>query len=221
MAEKIGIRTIPYYMIISKCSGMALDVMEESARMFYTLDTPLQHWSFEDRGNGCVSIINRGTHQVLDVDMAGVDNGTAVHMWQDINAANQLWILEPAGKDTYRIKAKHSKRYLDICGQSLASGAHLNIWEGTSSDTQLWIIREVAEEPRPESSAEQVAQEPKRRRTRKAAAETEVEIPVKKTRKPRIPRKPRAKKEAAAPEAMSPPVAETPQGEPEKEPEEA
>lgn len=209
MAEKIGVKTIPYYMIISKCSGMALDVMENSARTFYTLNTPLQHWSFEDRGNGYLSIINRGTHQVLDVNMAGVENGTAVHLWQDVNAANQLWVLEPAGKDTYRIRAKHSGRYLDICGQSLSADARLNIWEPTTSDTQLWIIQEVIEEPKPENEPEKTSQEPKRRR--KSSVETE----AKKIRKPRIPRKPRAKKAAAEPQPEISAPAEAPAGEPE------
>ncbi len=210
MAERNEIKTIPYYMIISKCSGMSLDIMEGSARMFYPLNTPLQHWSFEDRGNGCVTIINRGTHQVLDVDMAGVDNGTPVHMWQDINASNQLWMLEPVGENTYRIRAKHSRRYLDITEQSLNAGAHLNIWDATSSDTQLWIIREVIEESKPDSAAEAATAQPpaKRKYTRRKTTET---APAKK-RKTRAPRGSRTKKtvEPAAPsvEAPAEPISE-------------
>ena len=203
MAERNEIKTIPYYMIISKCSGMSLDVMEGSARMFYPLNTPLQHWSFEDRGNGCVTIINRGTHQVLDVDMAGVDNGTPVHMWQDINASNQLWMLEPAGENTYRIRAKHSRRYLDIREQSLNAGSQLNIWDATSSDTQLWIIREVIEESKPESPTEPApAQLPVKRKYTKRKAEA---TPAK-SRKPRAPKGSRTKKaaEPAAPSAEAP-----------------
>lgn len=196
MAERNEIKTIPYYMIISKCSGMSLDVMEGSARMFYPLNTPLQHWSFEDRGNGCVTIINRGTHQVLDVDMAGVDNGTPVHMWQDINASNQLWLLEPAGENTYRIRAKHSRRYLDITEQSLNAGAHLNIWDATSSDTQLWIIREVIEESKTDPAAEAApAQPPVKRKYTKRKTEA---APAK-TRKTRASKGSRTKKAAEPP----------------------
>lgn len=145
MSEKMEVQTIPYYLVINKCSGMALDVVDDMARVFFPMGTALQCWCFEDRGGGYVTIMNRGTHQVLDVDMAAADNGSAIHMWNSVRADNQLWVLEPAGKDTYRIRSKHSGRYLDIVDQSLDARAQLHIWDKTTSETQLWMIKQVME----------------------------------------------------------------------------
>lgn len=173
MEEKNGIQTIPYYLIVNKCSGMALDVMDNCARVFFPMGTALQSWCFEDLGGGNVTIMNLGTHQVLDVEMAGCENGSPVHMWNSVKATNQMWILEPAaGENVYRIRSSHSGKYLDLIDQSLEARAQLHIWDKSSSETQLWIIRPILPEASEAQAAPAAAEKPPvKRRRRTAAAE--------------------------------------------------
>lgn len=189
MQEKLPIEPIPYYMIISKFSGKVLDAVDQNVRLFFAFNTPTQQWCFEHRGNGYFSIVNRSTHEVLDVHMAGVDNGTLVHTWTNVNADNQLWQLEPLGNDFFRIRSKSSGRYLDIVNGSPLTQAGLHIWDACKNDTQLWLIKRVYDEPlieindmtqqqpqqQPQPQTQTEEQLPRRRRRRASASQESAE----------------------------------------------
>lgn len=189
MQEKLPIEPIPYYMIISKFSGKVLDAVDQNVRLFFAFNTPTQQWCFEHRGNGYFSIVNRSTHEVLDVHMAGVDNGTLVHTWTNVNADNQLWQLEPLGNDFFRIRSKSSGRYLDIVNGSPLTQAELHIWDACKNDTQLWLIKRVYDEPlieitdttQPQPQPEE--QTPRRRRRRASQESSEPQPAAKKRAK--------------------------------------
>jgi len=84
------------------------------------------------------SPIQAGTGLCLDVDAAGVSNGTNIQQWGCNGTAAQNWQLLPAGGG-YMIRSDRSGKCLDVDGGSTAIGANVQQWECVGVGQQILI----------------------------------------------------------------------------------
>ena len=113
---------------------------------------PEQEWLFDRVGENSYRIHCRANGKVIDLMMAGTDNGTWLHLWDDVLGSSQVWTLLPVNDGTVRIVSQWaSGKCLDTVGIGSAEGAILQIWQESPGADQLWTIRAVkdrkAEEP--------------------------------------------------------------------------
>ena len=113
---------------------------------------PEQEWLFDRVGENSYRIHCRANGKVIDLMMAGTDNGTWLHLWDDVLGSSQVWTLLPVNDGTVRIVSQWaSGKCLDTVGIGSAEGAILPVWQESPGADQLWTIRAVkdrkAEEP--------------------------------------------------------------------------
>ena len=127
---------------------------------------PEQEWLFDRVGENSYRIHCRANDKVIDLMMAGTDNGTWLHLWEDVLGSSQVWTLVPANDGTVRIISQWaSGKCVDTVGIGSGVGAILQIWQQESAGAdQLWTIRAVKDrKPAPEAEApaeEQPAEAP-------------------------------------------------------------
>lgn len=165
-----------YYRIVSKLGGKTLAAEdEEMLWMARGSRNEGQLFSFVPAEDGWYQIVHKKTGKVLDVMLAGVNDGAQLHLWDFVGADNQLWALE-AAQGGYKIKSKASGKCMDIVGMSEEAGARVQIWEDVDGEGQTWILKEASAEPKAagkekKTAAKKAEAKPKTTRTRKAKSE--------------------------------------------------
>lgn len=120
---------------------------------------PEQEWLFDRVGENAYRIHCRANGKVIDLMMAGTDNGTWLHLWDDVLGSSQMWTLVPENDGTVRLVSPWaSGKCVDTVGMGSPAGAILQIWQESPGVDQLWTIRAVKD--------------------RKAAEEVKAEAPV-------------------------------------------
>lgn len=139
-----GISAEKYYRLVSKMSGKAIDAeTDEALWMGKSSRKETQLFSFVPVEDGWYRIVHKKTGKVLDIMLAGVNDGAQIHLWDFTGADNQLWSLEPAGKDCYKIKSKASGKCVDIVALSMEEEARIQIWEDVGGESQVWVLKEA------------------------------------------------------------------------------
>ena len=183
------------YYTIAAASGNVIGYVEKAEdgaelRLGKYEHKPEQEWLFDRVGEHSYRIHCRANGKVIDLMMAGTDNGTWLHLWDDVLGSSQMWTLVPVNDGTVRITSPWaSGKCVDTVGIGSAAGAILQIWQESPGADQLWTIRAVKDRKPAEPAVEPVAEAapaevkaepaaeaaPKRRacRTKKAAAPAE------------------------------------------------
>ncbi|HPH01494.1 MAG TPA: RICIN domain-containing protein [Spirochaetota bacterium] len=144
------------FMIVSKASGMALDVPAASSEpgkqiVQWTInskDKPSsnQVWKFIKSGqDGQWKIVSELSKLCLDVQGNSTNNNAAVVQWNDNGsvASNQIWILKK-GDGGYTMQALHSGKMLTVFGVSTEKGGPLVQFEPLTVKPENQVFRLVA-----------------------------------------------------------------------------
>jgi hypothetical protein len=132
------------YVIVSKNSGKALDVTNNST----SNGTSIQQWTLSGAANQLwtVTKLSGSTYKIISnssgksLDVAGVStgNGATIQQWDFTNAGNQHWILTDLGNGYFKIIAEHSNKSLDVKDVSVNDGAGIQQWDYSGSANQQW-----------------------------------------------------------------------------------
>lgn len=201
-----------FYCIASAGGGMleAENSLECGAAVYLGEGTVTDNrlWKFLQAGDGVYKLQNKASGKVLDIIMAGISDGSWLHMWDNVDAASQLWSLVPAGSAGVKLKSALSGKVLDLVGgeEKAEIGAQAQIWQDVNGKRQLWQVYEEieqpkAEEPVKEQKAEKAAA-PKKAKKQETVetAPAPVQEPVAKVEEaPKTEEKPPVKKPARKP----------------------
>lgn len=142
-ARKSTVSADKNYQLLVKKSKLAIAAEnDETVCLAAPAAQEVQEWNLVAVGD-CYKIACRQNGRVLDVILAGTENGAQIHLWEFTGADNQLWTLEPAGSGYYKIKSKSSGKVLDIAGMAAVEGARVQIWDDVDGDNQKWKLQEV------------------------------------------------------------------------------
>ena len=86
--------------------------------------------------NGYYKISVGETNKVLDVYLAGKNNGTNVWLQEYNGSDAQQWIIKKEQDGSYGIISKCNGLYIDINGGVLSSGSNVQTYEGNGSNAQ-------------------------------------------------------------------------------------
>lgn len=196
------------YTLVSAQSGKAIEARANNALEMHDLNgAAAQLWRFV-AVDDCYKLLSR-TDEVIDVILAGTENGAQIHLWEDVGGENQLWMLEPVSGGAYKIKSKLSGKCLDVVGISGENGAKIQIWDDLDGENQKWLILdpdapkpETAPAPEKKPRAPRKKAEPKSAKAAAPKAETKTEPKAAKAAAPRakVKEEPKAAK-AAGPKA--------------------
>ena len=85
---------------------------------------PEQEWLFDRVGENAYRIHCRANGKVIDLMMAGTDNGTWLHLWDDVLGSSQMWTLVPENDGTVRLVSPWaSGKCVDTVGMGSPAGA--------------------------------------------------------------------------------------------------
>jgi mannan endo-1,4-beta-mannosidase len=135
----------PYYRIVNRNSGEALDISGAStanggvAIQWPYSGTYNQQWQ-KVSANGGYKLINRNSGLLLDDPGYTKTTGTQLDQWSDSSGNNQWWNLVSAGNGYYYIVNQYSGLYADVSGASTANGASVVEWTSTGGANQQWQL---------------------------------------------------------------------------------
>ncbi len=146
------------YYTIAAASGNVVEYIENAGagaelRLGRYEHKPTQEWVFDRVGENSYRIHCRANGKVIDLMMAGTDNGTWLHLWDDVMGGSQIWTLVPGNDGRVRLISQWaSGKNMDTVGIGSGVGAILQIWQETGADDQLWTINAVKDrQPAPEA----------------------------------------------------------------------
>lgn len=140
----------PYFMLVNKNSGKAIDLIAGNA----SNGAPIRQWSFDYNSNNqhwAVLPTEGGNHFKIISQVSGkclciAEDSTALnaatHAWDYIagNTSHQ-WDLLDAGNGWYRIKNVRSGYVLDVANFSTADNATILQWNDTGTANQLFRLQ--------------------------------------------------------------------------------
>lgn len=141
-----------YYTIISKASGLCLDISNgkinnngTNVQLCYSNGTDAQKFKLQP-----INILEDNTYEietklnsnkVLDVKSASKEDGANIQLWNVDNVNQQRFVFEAINSDTYKILAKHSNKALTV------DTKNNNVYQSeyTEAKNQQWQIKAVGE----------------------------------------------------------------------------
>ncbi|WP_158850199.1 RICIN domain-containing protein [Saccharothrix deserti] len=138
----------PYYKLVNRRSGKALDAyqadLRDGANLVQWADNggANQHWHVTDVGGGYRTLFNRNSGRVLSVWETSTADGARAVQWVENYGGDQQWQLVPVGS-YYKIVARHSGKVLSVLGGSTADGAQVVQWADTGSLDQQWQLVQI------------------------------------------------------------------------------
>ena len=139
----------PYYKLINRATGKALDVyqanLQDGAQLVQWADNAghNQHWHVTDVGGGYRTLFNRNSGRVLSIWAAGTEDGANAVQWVENNGGDQQWQLVPVGS-YYKIVNRHAGKVLGVWQSSTADGARVVQRSDTGALDQQWQLIQVS-----------------------------------------------------------------------------
>ncbi|THV31199.1 RICIN domain-containing protein [Glycomyces paridis] len=143
-----AVETGTWYKIVSRHSGLALDVLdlstEPGAELIQWNDTGAanQQFRFIDAGGGYYRIQARHSNLVLETYEWNAENGATIAQWTDLNGTNQQWrVTESGGYATF--VNRFSGKALDVWEWSTTAGTRISQYDATGGVNQQFRLVEV------------------------------------------------------------------------------
>lgn len=137
------------YAIISRHSGLALDVNQSSSadganvvQWEYT-GGENQQFDVTNLGNGYYTIRPVHSDKSLDVWEWSTEPGGEIRQWQFTGGYNQQWAIDSAGSGYHTISSRHSGLPLDVWVWSTSNGGDIRQWRATGAVNQQWRFQPV------------------------------------------------------------------------------
>ncbi|MEA5020603.1 MAG: RICIN domain-containing protein [Gordonibacter sp.] len=140
------------YTIVSACNGLALDIAGASTAnganiQVYTVNnTAAQTWIINEPTKDA-GFIEDGIYRIssaldvdfaLDIDSAGMVDGTNVQLFTFNNTWAQKFQIEQQSNGYYLIRALHSGKVLEVSSQAAINDTNVQQGSYVGSDLQLW-----------------------------------------------------------------------------------
>ncbi len=93
--------------------------------------------------DGYYKITSKKTGGCLDVQDAGMKNGTNVRTWENNGADAQKWIIKEVGDGRYNIISKCNDLYIDVWNGITTDGTNLQMYEGSEAKVQEFMFEEA------------------------------------------------------------------------------
>ncbi|HEU5127916.1 MAG TPA: RICIN domain-containing protein [Glycomyces sp.] len=144
-----AVETDTWYKLISRHSGLALDILDIStaagAELIQWNDTGTQNQQFRfiDAGGGYYRIQARHSGLVLDVWEWNPDNGATIVQFDDLGGTNQQWRVQESGGYASFVN-RHSGKALDVWEWSTEPGARISQYDPTGAVNQQWQLVKVS-----------------------------------------------------------------------------
>lgn len=157
-----------YQIVVKKSEFVIAAEDAEVVSLAASAESGAQQWNLVPVGDS-YKIVCKENGKVLDIILAGTENGAQIHLWEFTGADNQLWDLVSAGSGYYKIKSKASGKCLDVAGMVAVEGARVQIWDDVNGDNQKWKLKAL-KAPAAKKPAAKKAAAPKTATAKKAAA---------------------------------------------------
>ena len=110
-----------------------------------------KQFEIEYGNDGYYIIRNKNSNKVLDVQNAGMTNGSNVWQYEQNGSDAQKWIIQRNSNGSYSIISKLNGLYLDIQNGNIANGGNVQVYEGNGSTAQQFTFIELS---KPEKTIE-------------------------------------------------------------------
>lgn len=141
----LGYSAGPYYKLVNRKSGKALDVngwdLKDGAKLIQWADHggANQQWHVADAGGGYKTLINKHSGRALSIWATDTADGAEAVQWVENGGNDQKWTLVPAGS-YYKIVNLNSGKLLCVLGSSTQDGAQVVQWSDTGTLDQQWQL---------------------------------------------------------------------------------
>nr|WP_051326248.1 family 43 glycosylhydrolase [Glycomyces tenuis] len=149
-----AVETGVWYKIISRHSGLALDIRDGStepgAELNQWNDTGArnQQFRFLDSGGGYHRIQARHSGLVLDVWNWNADNGATIAQYDDLNGTNQQWQIQESGGYATFVN-RFSGKALDVWEWSTEPGTRISQYDPAGGANQQFELVPVSDDGGP------------------------------------------------------------------------
>ncbi|WP_339316740.1 RICIN domain-containing protein [Paenibacillus sp. FSL R10-2734] len=137
---------VPYYKIINRNSGKALDIPGHSSNDGTQLEQwtfnggDNQQWQLVEDGSGYSQLISKENGKAVDVSGGSTADGGQIIQWSVNGGNNQKWSVEDMGGGYYVLRNKNSGKVMDVSGGSTNDGSSITQWNSSNSYNQQWQI---------------------------------------------------------------------------------
>ncbi|MGN9846861.1 RICIN domain-containing protein [Nonomuraea sp. H19] len=144
-----------YYQIVSRHSGKAVDIADQSTadgavvQQRTRADQASQQFQFVDAGSGYYRLRARHSGKVVDVASASTANGANVVQWTDNGGTNQQFQVVDTDSGYVKLINRNSGKALDVWEQSTADGTRISQYTDTGAANQQWQLVRADAPPAP------------------------------------------------------------------------
>jgi hypothetical protein len=139
----------PYYKLINRKSGKALDVYQrnlvDGANVVQWADNggTNQQWHVTDIGGGYRTLLNRNSGRALSIWQTSTADAAKAVQWVQNNGGDQAWQLVASGS-YYKLVDKHAGKALTVTQGSTADGAQVIQLPDQNLLEQQWSLVQVS-----------------------------------------------------------------------------
>ncbi|WP_026924504.1 RICIN domain-containing protein [Glycomyces arizonensis] len=140
-----AVETGTWYKIVSRHSGLALDVLDRStepgAELIQWNDTGAQNQQFRfiDSGGGYYRIQARHSGLVVEVFEWNAENGATIAQWNDLGGTNQQWQVQESGGYATFVN-RFSGKAMDVWEWSTEPGTRISQYDPTGGANQQFQL---------------------------------------------------------------------------------
>ncbi|MBC8062398.1 MAG: RICIN domain-containing protein [Clostridiaceae bacterium] len=140
----------PYFMIVNKNSGKALDLIggdtSNAARInqwSYDYNSANQRWTILPAGDGHFKIISYVTGKAACIAGPSLNDGAQLHDYDYTGVGtDQQWDFVDAGNGWFKIKNVYSGKMLDVSGANTVNDGKVQQWSDNGGQgSQLWRLQ--------------------------------------------------------------------------------
>jgi hypothetical protein len=135
----------PYYQLINRKSGKALDVYQQNlvdgaaVVQWAANGGANQQWHVTDIGGGYRSLLNRNSGRALSIWGTSTADAANAVQWVENGGGDQAWQLVPDGA-YYKLIDRHAGKALTVAQGSSADGAQVIQWPDQDLPEQQWSL---------------------------------------------------------------------------------
>ncbi|MFD0200392.1 MULTISPECIES: rhamnogalacturonan lyase family protein [Saccharothrix] len=154
-AAAATIDTNAWYQLVSRHSGKAIDVCEQSTadracvQQWAPLDQANQQFQFVSSGDGYYRLKARHSGKVIDVLDWSTANGAELIQWPDTGAANQQWQVLDTDSGHVKLVNRNSGKAMDVWERSTGDGGRISQYTDNGGVNQQWRMVKVDDQTPP------------------------------------------------------------------------
>jgi hypothetical protein len=143
------IDTNAWYQIVSRHSGKAIDICNQSTadracvQQWAPSNLPNQQFRFVDSGGGYYRLAARHSGKVIDLLDFSTADGASLMQWPDTNGANQQWRVVDTDSGHVKLVNRRSGKAMDVWEWSTTDGGRISQFTDLGGWNQQWRLVNV------------------------------------------------------------------------------